>query len=135
MTNKKRFALLAVLIAGVAGAVLFGDATLKRASLLMTANPIASTPTEIARGAALFTQHCTACHGDDPHTRAPDVPDLTQLNRPASVLAMRITYGVGDGMPAWDGVLSAHEIWQLVTYVQTLQQPGGGWRGGRAGGG
>lgn len=138
MRLSRKARLLAVLIVAVAtaaGFALFGDSALRRVSFLFASNPVAPTETALARAEALFAEHCAACHGNPAGPGAAGmviggqrVPAFGELNRPASVLAMRITFGVGEAMPAWDDVLSEDEIWHLVTYVMTFQRPGGGWR-------
>ena len=131
----RRLSGLFVVLVIAIGVALFGEATVRRASFLLKTNPVAATEEAVARGAELFAANCASCHGI-PGERAAGgmviagqrVPAFSDLNRPASVLAMRIAFGVGEGMPAWDGVLTEDEIWHLVTYVMTFQQPGGGWR-------
>lgn len=133
-TTRRLSGLLMVLAAAL-GIALFGEATVRRAAFLLKTNPVAATEVAMAKGAELFAENCASCHGiPGGHadggiaSTAQGVPVFSDLNRPASVLAMRITFGVGEGMPAWDGVLSEHEIWHLVTYVMSFQRDGGGWR-------
>jgi len=131
----RRFTILFAVLVITIGSAFFGEATVRRVSFLLKENPVAATEEALATGAELFAAHCASCHGIP--GEHPDggmviagqrVPAFSELNRPASVLAMRITLGVGDGMPAWDGVLTEDEIWHLVTYVMTFQQAGSGWR-------
>ena len=131
----RRLSGLFVVLAIAIGIAFWGEATLRRASFLLKANPVAATEEAVARGADLFAKNCASCHGIPGEHAAGGmviagqrVPAFSDLNRPASVLAMRIAFGVGEGMPAWDGVLTEDEIWHLVTYVMTFQQAGGGWR-------
>jgi mono/diheme cytochrome c family protein len=131
----RRLSGLFVAVAFAIGIAFFGEATVRRASFLFKANPVAVTEASIVKGAELFAMNCASCHGIPGEHDAGGmviagqrVPAFSELNRPASVLAMRITFGVGDGMPAWDNVLTENEIWHLVTYVMTFQQAGGGWR-------
>jgi mono/diheme cytochrome c family protein len=134
--TKRQLAALATLLALLGlGILLFGKASLQRASLLLTTNPVPATEDALAYGAGLFAKQCSTCHGNpkDPQGEPmvigdQRVPDFRDLNRPASVLAMRITFGVGEAMPAWDDVLTRDEIWHLVTYVMSFQRAGGGWR-------
>ena len=134
--TKRRLASLAALVAFLGlGFSLFGQASLQRAALLLTTNPVPATEDTLAYGGGLFAQHCADCHGNpkDPQGEPlvignQRVADFGDLNRPASVLAMRITFGVGEAMPAWDDVLTKDEIWHLVTYVMSFQRAGGGWR-------
>ncbi|MBQ1203343.1 MAG: c-type cytochrome [Loktanella sp.] len=131
----RRLSGLFVVLAIAIGIAFFGEATVRRASFLFKANPVAASDESIAKGAELFATNCASCHGTPGDHAAGGmviagqrVPAFSDLNRPASVLAMRITFGVGEGMPAWDNVLTEDEIWHLVTYVMTFQRAGGGWR-------
>lgn len=82
-------------------------------------------------GAVTFKTDCVQCHGDDGKG---DGPASTSLDpRPANLVALgrevdddflywRITTGVpGTAMPAWKGILSEQQIWELVAYIRTLK--------------
>lgn len=121
-----------VLLALMAGAAL-SDPVSGRLKLLLLGNPISADRASITTGAALFAQNCAGCHGDSGDGRgelAADLPtrpaDFGQLNRPPAVLAMRITYGVGETMPAWRDSLTDSEIWHLVNFLGTLANSGRG---------
>lgn len=131
----RRLSGLFVVLAIAVGIAFLGEATVRRASFLLKSNPVTATEEAIARGAQLFAENCASCHGiPGGHATGGKViagqrvPAFSDLNRPASVLAMRIAFGVGAGMPAWDNVLTEDQIWHLVTYVMTFQQAAGGWR-------
>jgi mono/diheme cytochrome c family protein len=100
-------------------------------------NPIAKSEESMARGHALFTQHCVVCHGEQGHGDGPAAaalnpkpPNLTMAGRHHSAgdLAWKIANGRG-AMPAWKGTLTENQIWDLVNFVQGLA---GGKRGGAA---
>lgn len=76
--------------------------------------------------AALFQQHCAGCHAVDVAgsrgSPAPGgVPILAQSQAPQGVLAMRIAYGRGTRMPAWEPMLAREEIWALAAFVDGLR--------------
>ena len=81
-------------------------------------------------GRALYQIHCVACHGVRGRG---DGPAAAGLHPPPADLVLHasqhndgelfyyIARGVpGTAMPAWRGVLSADERWQLVHYVHEL---------------
>lgn len=82
-------------------------------------------------GAVTFKTDCVQCHGDDGKGDGPASPSLDP--RPANLVALgldvgddflywRINTGVpGTAMPAWKGILSDRQIWELVAYIRTLK--------------
>lgn len=105
-----------------------------------------SDPEALAVGKEIYGRHCVFCHGDALNSgglfadalrpRPADFTDpgtIAQLQE--SFLFWRISKGgpglppEGKGwnsaMPAWEGTLSADEIWQVITYLYdaTGQQP------------
>ena len=94
----------------------------------VTQNPMPHDAASISRGAAIWKSTCAVCHGpegrgDGPATASlPRKPkDLTRIARPPvfpdGVLAYRIANG-GVVMPAWAGVLSEQDIWDLVNFIR-----------------
>lgn len=81
-------------------------------------------------GAVIFKTNCITCHGDDGKGDGPASQALDP--RPANLVALsqkvgddflfwRINTGViGTAMPAWKGVLSDEQIWDLVAFIRTL---------------
>jgi putative copper resistance protein D len=95
-------------------------------------NPTPNDPASIARGAAIWSTTCLPCHGpqgrgDGPVTAqlAKKPKDLTRIAKPPvfpdGVLAYRIANG-GVVMPAWGGVLSEREIWDLVNFIRAQRK-------------
>lgn len=93
----------------------------------MTANPLANTPEVTAAGRAVFEQRCQMCHGVEGRGDGPAAAalaskpaNLRSLNhKPEGLIAMRIIGG-GKVMPAWKGILTEEEIWQVARYIKTI---------------
>jgi copper transport protein len=96
-------------------------------------NPIPRTADSIARGQALYQQHCTVCHGVSGRG---DGPLAASLNpRPADLrvhvsqhtegqLWLWISDGVpGSAMPAFRDTLSDEDRWHLVNYLRAQFAP------------
>lgn len=91
-------------------------------------NPISADPASVERGAKLYQAHCAVCHGptglgDGPAGAAltPKPTNLTEMagQHPPGDLAWKIENGRG-AMPAWKGILSESQIWDLVNYIKRL---------------
>jgi cytochrome c oxidase cbb3-type subunit 3 len=81
-----------------------------------------------AKGAALFTEHCAACHGDagkgNLELGAPNLTDRIWLfGSDKATIAEGLVRGRGSVMPAWTGRLDDTTIKALAIYVHAL---GGG---------
>lgn len=100
-------------------------------------NPLAGDAAAVKQGAALYRQHCSACHGDNglgsigPSLAdktflsvAGDVPDddyfevINNGTQPNMVEDGRTAKG---GMPSFSSTLEKKKIWALVTYIRSLQ--------------
>jgi len=88
-------------------------------------NPFAGDSRAITAGAVLFRQECVYCHGVGARggLRGPDLTTGTWNHGGTDAdLARTITDGVpGTAMAA--NKLTPDEVWQIVSYVRTLQQP------------
>ena len=95
-------------------------------------NPVAITPATLLEGAKAYEQHCALCHGG---AQAKISPMQNKFNPPAPQLVNRIPHdppawifwvtkhGVRmTGMPAWTGILSDDEIWQVVGFIKNSNQ-------------
>jgi mono/diheme cytochrome c family protein len=97
-------------------------------------NPFPSTPENIEKGKVLYGKFCVHCHGETgkgdgkvgaklPGPPPPyDGPALKDL--PEGKAFHTIHYGKGM-MGSHAGQLTQEERWKIVSYVQTLQHPGG----------
>ena len=92
-------------------------------------NPIHADKTSIERGGKLYKTHCAVCHGqrgrgDGPAAAGltPRPPDLAEMagHHPPGDLAWKIETGRG-AMPAWKGILTKNEIWDLVNFIRALK--------------
>jgi len=94
-------------------------------------NPVAATPTSVAKGSALFAIYCTPCHGaagkGDGLVAAKFVPppDLTspdlQKVRTDGYWQSYMSVG-GAIMPSYGEALSPEERWHVVNFLRTLAQ-------------
>lgn len=93
-------------------------------------NPFAAMPDAVTAGRKLFLRHCAECHGDDGKgsPRGPSF-DLDRLRQaPPGDLFWFVSNGdLKAGMPSWSRLPDAQR-WQLVAYLKTLADQGGGAR-------
>lgn len=87
-------------------------------------NPYGTDPGAMKRGEALFlAMNCSGCHGQDAKTGI-FAPNLTnnywRYGSSEAAVFNSIYYGRARGMPAWGGVLSKDQIWELVAYIKSL---------------
>jgi len=98
----------------------------------VTPNPTPPSPESINRGRELWKQDCEACHGASGRGDGPisanlqkQPKDLSKIALPPifpdGVVAYRIANG-GEAMPAWKGVLSTDQIWDLINFIRTLKR-------------
>lgn len=95
-------------------------------------NPLPNSAATLQRGAEVYAQHCTACHGPKGYGDGPAGQQLSP--RPADLAWLAHSHMVGDqyivwtvseggkpvgsAMPAFKGVLSQRDIWALTSYVR-----------------
>jgi mono/diheme cytochrome c family protein len=98
-----------------------------------TLNPVLYTVESVAKGKNLFEQHCQQCHGY--WGEGNGVVGLSLDKRPANLLriagkkaegefAWKIAEGRGD-MPGFRNKLSDEDIWNIVNFVQSLENEEG----------
>lgn len=97
-------------------------------------NPHGGDANAEAAGQTIYQTNCASCHGEG---GAGDGPAAATLDPPPQDLAenidglddsylfWRIAEGGGmepfnSAMPAWKGILSEDEIWQVISYMRTL---------------
>lgn len=94
-------------------------------------NPVAPTEANLLDGARLYRDKCADCHGrpDNPVSDYgasfnPQAPQFMQvhLGLPENQDFYVIKYGVRlSAMPAWGKIMADSEIWQVVTFLNHLQ--------------
>ena len=99
-------------------------------SAAIASSPTPPTAESIARGRALWTQHCALCHGETGRGDGPAADNLKQRPDdlstiapppifPDGVVAYRIAHGT-EFMPAWKATLNDGQIWELVHFIRSL---------------
>lgn len=98
-------------------------------SLAMAEDMPAEDAAAVERGAQLFQQYCTECHGRDGRAQLDVIADATDLTQPDYYYSgsteqdvfSSIANGAGVAMPAWRPVLGSDEaVWDLVYFVKSL---------------
>ena len=91
---------------------------------LVLRNPYEGDANAVATGAKLFIAYnCIDCHGaDGSGAMGPSLADGRWHfgGAPAEVFES-IHQGRPEGMPAWGSLISADQIWLLVSYVRSLE--------------
>ncbi len=92
-------------------------------------NPLGSE--SAAAGAEIFKNNCAACHGDQGHGDGPAGLALDPKPKDLPILAAtvgddylfwRVSVGkLGTSMVGWQGILTDEQIWQVVTFIRSLQ--------------
>jgi mono/diheme cytochrome c family protein len=97
-------------------------------------NPFAGDPKAVESGKVLFEKKCQRCHGPGGKGDGPDADpdamqdmDLTNPKRAARNADGIVFYKAWNGrakpkMPAVKEELTRDQLWQIVSYVQTLRQ-------------
>ena len=83
---------------------------------------------DVAKGKVLFQNHCAKCHGDSAKGDGPLAKEMDP--KPSDLTAnnwfhkrhffFMVSEGTVSGMPAWKDVLSDEDMWNVISYVQTL---------------
>lgn len=85
-------------------------------------NPYVANAWGIAQGKRLYSWfNCVGCHGNGGGGMGPPLMDATWIygGEPIDIYTS-IARGRPNGMPAFGGLLSPDQIWQLAAYVQSL---------------
>lgn len=76
------------------------------------------------KGGVLYTVHCADCHGASGISIMPDAPNFARnesLMQPDAYLLIAINNG-SNAMPSYQGILSDHDILDVIAYLRTLNQ-------------
>jgi len=90
-----------------------------------TPNPFADKADAAEAGHALFGKmNCAGCHAYDlSGGMGPDLTDASwQYGGKPGEIYHTIAEGTPRGMPAWKDKMTADEIWQVVSYIQSKKQ-------------
>jgi len=90
-----------------------------------TANPLAGNAEAVEAGHQLFGKmNCAGCHAYDlTGGMGPDLTDNSwQYGGKPGEVYRTIAEGTPRGMPAWKDKMTADEIWQVVSYIQSRHQ-------------
>lgn len=94
---------------------------------------------DVARGRALYLEHCASCHGKEGKGDGPDAKDLNPKPRNHTdgnyMNRLRDNYlftviknggqavGKSDQMSGWGNILADQDITDVIAYVRTLAKP------------
>lgn len=91
-------------------------------------NPLSGRTDLIHEGRSLFNQYCGHCHGTNAF-QGERSRDLRRLSLRYGYEAPRVFYEtvtkgkLDKGMPVWKTVLSDDALWQIFTFLETVQTP------------
>lgn len=77
---------------------------------------------DVFNGKTVYTSYCQGCHGTSGRGAMPGTPNFTRggtLMKPDLSLYHQIADGK-NAMPGFRGVLSEHEILDVISYIRTL---------------
>ena len=116
--------LTAVIVLG--GAVL-GQTDAGRTTATGLRNPLAGNPQTVQEGRSQFRFNCSMCHGVNAQgtQKAPSLTTGRWAHGGSDgELFSTIQHGVpGTLMPAQESILTETEIWQVISYLRSLQKP------------
>lgn len=81
-------------------------------------NPVAGNQAAIAAGRTLYEQHCVICHGKS-GGRGPDLFENTLTDQEFYITVVSGRSGARGEMPAWAGILSGNQVWQIEAFVKS----------------
>jgi cytochrome c6 len=79
---------------------------------------------DVFKGREVYVKQCQICHGVNGVAMMAGVPDLSRgegMMQPDPMLLSSIKTGVS-AMPGYIGILTDHEILDVITYMRTLQR-------------
>ncbi|OGO38541.1 MAG: hypothetical protein A2W35_16010 [Chloroflexi bacterium RBG_16_57_11] len=99
-------------------------------------SPLVDAGAAVGAGKQLYTANCVSCHGEQAMGDGPASNSLNPKPKPLAFemkslkddyLFWRISEGgafspFASAMPAWKGILSQDEIWQVIAFLRTLDK-------------
>jgi mono/diheme cytochrome c family protein len=84
-------------------------------------NPFSNNESARLAGQKLFTRHCSECHGKTAEgtAQAPALQDISNEGTPGMLYWFIKNGNLRTGMPSW-ARLPDQQLWQVITYLQTL---------------
>lgn len=101
-------------------------------SLPKIQNPMANDPESAQRGMSYFnSMNCVGCHAPNgAGGMGPTLSDSSTFkfgSEPARLYAV-IAHGAPQGMPAWGSVLPNNVIWDIISYIESINKdPAKAW--------
>jgi mono/diheme cytochrome c family protein len=105
------------------------DASVARGASKIS-NPVNADEANLVAGARLYREHCTLCHGDPAHPKAPLNDSLNppapqfmddKADMPENQNFFILQHGIRwTAMPGWKNVLTDQQLWQLVTFLSHM---------------
>lgn len=85
-------------------------------------NPYEGTAYGISEGQRLFAWYnCTGCHANGGGGIGPPLmKDIWIYGNTSGNMFNSIVKGRSNGMPVWGGKIPEYQVWQLVTYIRSL---------------
>ena len=77
----------------------------------------------VRKGARVYDNNCSTCHGDDLQNNSGIAFDLRRLRADEHSRFVNSVLHGKNAMPAWDGKLSADQIENLWAYVRAHAYP------------
>jgi mono/diheme cytochrome c family protein len=103
-------------------------ASAQQAAPAAVTNPFSGRADVIDEGRSLFNQYCAHCHGTNAY-QGERPRDLRRLSLRYGHEAPRVFYEtvtkgkLDKGMPVWKPALSDDALWQIFTFLETVQTP------------
>jgi cytochrome c oxidase cbb3-type subunit 3 len=89
-------------------------------------NPVAQDPQAAQRGMVYFEKmNCVGCHAPNgAGGMGPSLSDESRFKYPSNPAALYlvISHGAPFGMPAWGSVLPHSVIWDIVSYIESINK-------------
>jgi mono/diheme cytochrome c family protein len=86
--------------------------------LLLVVAPARADEQAVRRGARIYSNNCSNCHGDDLQNNSPIAFDLRRLHDEEHLRFVTSVTNGKNAMPSWDGALTPEQIEDVWAYVR-----------------